>query len=328
MRRIKDSSGNTCNTFDIRERIPYPYIKDEKHFKPRFLKEEDGVRLFKLKYRSPVHSPYTENNEVYSWFIESPEKSAAAVVFLHGWKVRNISRWLFFGRLLAKRGISVLLPELPFHMHRKPKGSKNGELFIVPDAIKTFNSYEQTILDARKGIDFLEERGFQNIGLVGASIGSMCGVIAHALDKRIEKSILIISGGGIELLKWRSPATSQVRKDHRRIGISHGVCIRNRRYFDSFVSRIKKGKHPTQIQAEVACYYFDPLAFAPLIDRNKVLMLNGLFDMIIPKESTIKLWRALNKPRIVWYPLSHFSIYLAFPAIIKRITGFLLNNKN
>jgi cephalosporin-C deacetylase-like acetyl esterase len=326
-RRITDSLNITCNTFDIRDRVPYLYVRDKEQFRPHFLKEKDGVKLFELRYKSPVNSPYPKNNEVYSWYIESPEKKNA-VVFLHGWKVGDISRWLFFGSLLAKRGISVLLLELPYHMHRRPGGRRNGELFIVPDAVRTFNSYEQTVLDARKGIDFLQERGFFKIGLVGASVGSMCGVIVHALDKRIKKSILIISGGDIEMLKWRSPATVEVRKDHRSIGVTHGVCIRNRRYFDSFINKIKKGKHPTEVQAEVACYYFDPLAFAPLINRNNVLMLNGLFDMIIPKQSTLKLWRALNKPRLVWYPLSHFSIYLAFPAIIKRITRFLMTTTN
>jgi len=317
-------STDGCNTFDIKERIPYFYKKDNEKIQPRLTGVKNNIYYFELKYRSPVKSIYNKNNTVYAQYIE-PKNKKYAVVFLHGWSVSQGIKWLHFATLLAKSNIAVLFIELPYHIHRTPEGMRSGELFIVADAVKTFNSFEQAVLDVRKGIDFLNDRGFERIGIIGTSIGSMISVIVQAEDKMIDKSVLILSGGDIGLLKWKSFATKQLRRDHIKQGVTHNVCIERRKAFKNFLEKVRRGKLPSEIEAPIACYYFDPLVFAPQIETDKVLMINGLFDVLIPRASTIKLWKELGKPKLIWYPLSHLTIYLAFPSIIKAISRFLLN---
>ncbi|OQX53450.1 MAG: hypothetical protein B5M53_06930 [Candidatus Cloacimonas sp. 4484_209] len=311
-----------CNTFDIKKRTPYYYKTNREKFKIHLNRTQKGIKFFHLTYKSPIVSPFKENNTVFAQYIE-PEEVKSAAIFLHGLGVNNMKRWTYLAQFLARQKIASLLIELPYHIHRTPMAKKSGELFILANAIKTFNHFEQAVLDVRKGIDFLEQRNFSKIGIIGTSLGSMISLIAQSFDKRIKKSVLILSGGDIELLKWRSPAMWKVRKAHLRIGVNHRVCIKNRKPIPSFIKKIKEGNPIDKIQAPVACFYFEPLAFAPLVKRENVLMINGLFDIIIPKTSTIKLWHALKKPQIVWYPLSHFTIYLAYYPITRRISKFL-----
>jgi hypothetical protein len=313
----------SCNTFDINIRKPYAYKRAHQQFRPELINKHRGVHLFSLHYKSPVTSPYQRNNTVHSYLVEG-KNTNQALILLHGLGMNNLQRLVSFASPFARKGITVLLIEIPYHMHRTPQGFRSGELFILPDAVKTYNSFEQTVLDTMKGIDFLEKRGYDRFHIAGISLGTIPSLITQALDTRIRKSVLILGGGDIEMLKWRSLSTRNVRKQHRRIGVTHGVCINERKALKNYLGEVKSGKSPTSVQARVACYYFEPLVFALLIQRDKVLMINGLFDEIIPKQSTLALWQALRKPEIVWYPLTHFSIYLAYPLIIKKMTSFLM----
>ncbi len=316
----------SCNTFDINQRTPYPYTRAKEHFRPQLMRTLQGVDVFSLKYKSPVSSPYPRNNTVHTYLAEG-KNSRQAIILLHGWCMKSIENLFRFALPFAQRDISVLLIEIPYHMNRTPHGFRNGELFVLPDAVKTFNNFEQTVLDTMKGIDFLEERGYEHFDITGISLGSIPSLIAQALDQRLDKSVLILGGGDIAMLKWRSLSTREVRKQHRRIGVTHGICIKKREPIKGFLDEVQKGKSPASVQAEIACYYFEPLAFAPLIDKDKVLMINAIFDEIIPKQSTLALWKALRKPAIAWYPLSHFSLYLAYPFIIRRMLSFLRTPK-
>lgn len=315
-------TAQSCTTFDISKRSPYPYRRAKEPFHPELMEKRQGIPIFSLQYESPVSSPYQRNNTVHSYLVEAKSRHQA-LLLLHGWCMKSIQRLFGFALPFAHKGTSVLLIEIPFHMNRTPRGFGNGELFILPDAVKTFNNFEQTVLDTMKGIDFLEGRDYDHFHIAGISLGTIPSLITQALDKRIHKSVLILGGGDIEMLKWRSISTREVRKQHRRIGVTHGVCIREREAIKEYSAEVKGGKSPTSVQARVACYYFEPLVFAPLVARDRVLMINGLFDEIIPKQSTLALWKALHRPSISWYPLSHFSIYLAYPFIIRRMLSFL-----
>jgi hypothetical protein len=79
-----------------------------------------------------------------------------------------------------------------------------------------------------------------------------------------------------------------------------------------------------EIKNDVICFYFDTISFAPLIDPDRVLMINALFDIIIPRESTIKLHKALGEPLIKWLPAGHLSLSLFKRKIISYIRSFLL----
>jgi hypothetical protein len=53
------------------------------------------------------------------------------------------------------------------------------------------------------------------------------------------------------------------------------------------------------------------------------MMLNALWDEMIPRVATIDLWEAYGKPIIKWYPATHASIWLWYPLMGPRIAGFL-----
>ncbi|MEJ2355726.1 MAG: hypothetical protein P8Y62_07500, partial [candidate division WOR-3 bacterium] len=61
----------------------------------------------------------------------------------------------------------------------------------------------------------------------------------------------------------------------------------------------------------------------PLIDPERVLMINGLFDFIIPRQATLRLHRALGRPKIIWFPTDHLYLYVFKKKIISYIKSFL-----
>jgi hypothetical protein len=58
------------------------------------------------------------------------------------------------------------------------------------------------------------------------------------------------------------------------------------------------------------------------------MMINARWDQAIPKESTLDLWEALDRPPISWLPARHASIWLLYPIIGRKIANFLTQSLN
>jgi len=191
------------------------------------------------------------------------------------------------------------------------------------DGIFTFNFFRQGTLDIIKTVNILKSFGYEEISIIGISLGSVFSIMAMALDKRIEKGIFILSGGDYSILTWKSPVMFKVREIYKQRNITQKSCLEKRSLLNAFVNSVKKGKNPFDIKSNIVCLYFDPLSFAPLIEPEKVLMINGLFDLIIPRQATTRLHRALGKPKIIWFPTDHLYLYVFKDRIISYIKSFL-----
>jgi hypothetical protein len=75
--------------------------------------------------------------------------------------------------------------------------------------------------------------------------------------------------------------------------------------------------------ADKNSYLTDPLTFASYLQGRPILMLNAQWDEIIPRVATVDLWKACGKPSIAWYPATHSSIWVWYPWLGRRISGFL-----
>lgn len=70
----------------------------------------------------------------------------------------------------------------------------------------------------------------------------------------------------------------------------------------------------------------DPLTFAFKAKRKSSMMINARFDLDIPKTATLRLWRALEQPKITWLPTGHYtSIFTIGYARIKTFQHFYAN---
>ncbi len=285
----------------------YRYAKIENP--PFFGKTEkrDGYTVREISFPSPVHSFIPETNKVFAKFYAPEEESALLCVLLHGHGSRGYSSTIYFAKNLALNGIKTILLTLPFHGKRKAQGVTDGTGFFVLDSVGMLMRFRQSVSDARAIIDFAENGVFGNVEkifIAGVSLGGMISVITMGTDERIEKGVFILSGGDIEGIFWKSLAMLPLRKYvYRVVKEGYDISSEEREY------------------ANISALY-DPLTFAKYIPPRKVMMFNGMFDVIIPRFASEELAGVLGV-RPFYLPAGHGSILIYRSFILRKMLKFL-----
>jgi cephalosporin-C deacetylase-like acetyl esterase len=285
-------------------------------------KKRVGENLYDIRFKSSINTFDPKNDTVYCLLKDSKTKNKACIL-VHGLGMHLGSKWDESLRYVPQE-MGAFLIDLPYHRHRE-----TGKNLLVDfkDGIFSLNFFRQGVLDIISTVDILKDLGYQEISIIGISLGSFFSLIAMSLDSRIKKGVLILCGGDQGVITWKSPAMIKVRKQHREEGITRAHCMKCRSFFPEFIKTVKNGNLPEDIKSDVICFYFDPLSFAPLVNSDRVLMINALFDIIIPREATIKLYKALGKPLIKWLPAGHLSLFIFKNKVISYIRSFLLYHK-
>ena len=294
--------------------LPQNIFEDTPPFKKTKLKDN----LFEIRFKSEVNTFNKKNDNVYL-LLKDTEKKLKVSILVHGLGMETGSKWDTYLRVVPET-IGACYIDLPYQRHRK---TKKNLLTSFGDGIFTFNFFRQGTLDIIKTVNILKNIGYKEISIIGISLGSMFSIMAMGLDKRIKKGVFILSGGDYSVITWKSPVMFKVRNVYKKKNITRESCLAARTLLDPFTKSVKKCRNPFDIKTNILCLYFDPLSFAPLIEPDRVLMINGLFDFIIPRQATIRLHRALRKPKIIWFPTDHLYLYVFKNKIIKYIKSFL-----
>jgi pimeloyl-ACP methyl ester carboxylesterase len=164
-----------------------------------------------LKFKSPIISPYTENNTAYAQYFKSSKPSKSAVIILGHWnsEKKTYNQLANFYRL---GGISAVRLSLPYHDERRPTDMPIATPMLSADLNQTIESMQQATLETKILVNWLEIKGYKKIGIVGASLGSSVALLAAAHDKRIKATVLYLSAADTAELIWRSTATEHLRK--------------------------------------------------------------------------------------------------------------------
>jgi len=133
-------------------------------------KLEDNV----LTFTSAIASPWAQNNRVHGQLF--PGKRKAAVVVLAQWNARweeqqNVCRWL------NRLGLTAIKMSLPYHDRRAVPGHPRADHLIGPNIGLTMQANRQAVVDARRTVRWLEQRGYSPVGILGTSIGSSIAFI-------------------------------------------------------------------------------------------------------------------------------------------------------
>jgi hypothetical protein len=86
---------------------------------------------------------------------------------------------------LQKIKFPCLRMTLPYHDTRGNGEKESSTLMVSPNIGRTIQAMQQSVRDILSSIDWLENQGYRNIGIMGASIGSCCGFIAACHDPRV-----------------------------------------------------------------------------------------------------------------------------------------------
>jgi len=188
--------------------------------------------------------------------------------------------------------------------------NKNDSIF--------FEYFKEKIGEIRGIIEYIKnELKINEINLLGISFGGIIGFIVSALAKEIKKSIFVISGVNLEFITWRSLLRFKIKKDCKRI-----VC---RRIHKVYRNLIKNNLYDEILNLPKKCFLYEPITYLKSMENKKMLMINGIFDMIIPFYCVLEVKKQLKNVKTIWYPSTHLTFKFFIPFVRKHILEFLKN---
>ena len=137
-----------------------------------------------LRFTSPVRSPYPENDMVNArWFPAPPAagKPKRAIIIIPQWNGDALSHNAF-ARLFRLFGVSTLRLSMPYHDIRMPAELHRADYSVSSNIGRTIHAARQGIIDIRCCVDWLEQQGYTEFGVLGTSLGSCYAFIASAHD--------------------------------------------------------------------------------------------------------------------------------------------------
>jgi dienelactone hydrolase len=256
-----------------------------------------------VKFESLVRTPEHPQNQTVHAEVFIPKQAGVkmpAIVILHSWGVQKPDIELSLARTLAKQGFVTAVITLPYHIQRTPSGYLSGELVIVPDINRMCATMRQAVLDTMRLIDWLQSHpqvSSDQIGIVGISLGAIIGALALGVETRLQAGVLVLGGANLARVLWRSPLTMNLRGELRSKGIGY------ERLRDELLS-------------------VEPLTYLRGQYGDRVLMVNGRYDLVIPREGAVALRRALGEGPILWLNTGHYGPALVRPALFHLIARF------
>ncbi len=255
-----------------------------------------------LKFSSAIETPYAENNTVYGRVFDADKN--LAVVVLPQWNCKWDGQ-VQLCRVLQRAGIGSVRLSMPYHHHRKPPYLERSEYLISSNIGRTIAATRQAVLDARRAADWLLERGYRRVGIVGTSIGSCVGFLAFAHDERFSTGVFIHVSSFFADVVWKGLSTTHVRKS-----LVDAIALADLRYL------------------------WSPISPQPFIKRlrnsnRKLLMLAGRFDPTFLPELSQEAFDEFDRCGIpcnrVWLPCGHYTMgEFPFSAVVGyRVVRFL-----
>ncbi len=242
---------------------------------------------------------------------------APLAILIHGMGDRSVVPCRLIARTLAKKGIASFILYLVFHTCRAPESIKSRYPRLTAD--EWFESYQVSVTDVCQVLDWINTRPEiiqDRIGIVGISFGSFISAISMALDKRIKAGILIESGGNSDKITRHSLLLRHQYK------VDTAKYNRNQECYAQYLTEVSE-KGFENVSAGQSSYLTDPMTFAVYLQKRPLLMVNALFDEMIPRVATVDLWQSVGKPPIKWYPATHASIWVWYPLIGHQLSHFL-----
>jgi hypothetical protein len=115
-------------------------------------------------------------------------------------------------KLLAWNGMSALRLSLPYHDRRMPPELHRADYIVSANVGRTVQVCRQAVLDARRAIAWLHQRGYERIGILGTSLGSCLSLLTTAHEPLIRAAALNHVSPQFADVVWRGISTRHVRE--------------------------------------------------------------------------------------------------------------------
>jgi len=162
-----------------------------------------------LRFTSPVRTPHPANDLANArWF---PARGRRAVILLPHWNSDAVA-YVSLCRVLNLLGIAVLRLSMPYHDIRMPAEIQRADYAVSANIGRTLHAVRQGVVDVRCCLDWLEQQGYSQLGIVGTSLGSCYAFIAAAHDSRIRVAAFNHASTYVADVVWRGQSTRHIRK--------------------------------------------------------------------------------------------------------------------
>jgi hypothetical protein len=180
---------------------------------PKLEEKVRGTFADYLRFTSPVPTPFPENNLVNArWFREPAKKnSKKAVVLLPHWNSDGIA-YTALCQMLNWLGIGVLRLSMPYHDIRRPAEILRADYAVSSNIGRTIDACRQAVIDVRCCLDWLEQQGYEELGIVGTSLGSCYAFLAAAHDGRIRAAAFNHASTYVADVVWHGQSTRHIRQ--------------------------------------------------------------------------------------------------------------------
>lgn len=263
---------------------------------------------FKSTYQpqnAAFHEEYSTclaNQTVFARMWRHHGVARPTIIAIHGWTMgdQRVNSLAFMPGFFYQLGFDVALIELPYHGRRRPKtgADLNGFLFPSIDVVRTNEAMAQVISDLRNLSLYLQSRGVREVGCMGMSLGAYVGSLWAALDK-VAFCIPIVPMVSMAEVAWeiitRDPSFVALREAGLSLDLLHDIY-------------------------KVHC----PLSYAPQTEKNRVLIIAGIGDKIVPPRQPRLLWEHWKRPHLLWFRGGHvaqFKRSKAFSEVVQFFDG-------
>jgi hypothetical protein len=199
-----------------------------------------------LTFASPIETPFTTNNLVRARWFPARKKNRKAVVVLPHWNSK-LPQHNALCTGLARLGVSTLRLSLPYHDARTPAELSRADFAVSSNICRTIDATRQAVIDTRACFDWLEQQGFESLGIVGTSLGSCYAFLASAHDTRIKVNMFNHCSTYFADVVWEGLSTRHVRRSlEKAVDLATlrklWLCISPPSYWDLFTSTKKRSK--------------------------------------------------------------------------------------
>ena len=166
-----------------------------------------------LTFPSAFETPHRINNLVHARYMEarrSRGRPKRAVLVLPQWNSDETGH-VGLSRILAQVGISALRLSLPYHDRRMPPELARADYIVSANVARTLQVCRQAVLDARRAIAWLADRGYERVGILGTSLGSCLAMLTSAHEPLIRAQALNHVSPYFADVVWEGLSTAHVR---------------------------------------------------------------------------------------------------------------------
>ena len=234
-----------------------------------------------LRFTSPERTPYPENDLVNARWFPVPEhkdrsRPRQAIVVLPQWNADAFSHNALC-TIFNRMGISALRLSKPYHDIRRPTELERSDYAVSANVGRTLSACRQAVVDIRCCIDWLEEQGYEQFGVLGTSLGSCYAFLASAHDKRIRVNAFNHASTSFGDVVWAGQSTRHIRQGLEEAGLTQ----ERMRALWSAVSPMS---------------YYEKFAGAAAGGPDKkVLLVYADYDLTFPREYSLQVLDAFKR---------------------------------